>query len=442
MKRLFFLYGIESLILCCLVSMGLFNVQNDFYSLVLTFIFTIEFFVFGFFMDKSMQKEYIFVIIIFFIGFALRYGAMLYDDYYHVFDFEWNGDCKDFRESAINFFYTNEAKFRKQSFGTSTFFMGLVTKLYGPQRIIIRYINTLSFMLGALITYKGMKSLSVSENIRILLISWMIFTPQNIKNTLISNREGYIQLMVALSVLSFILYVNKNKFIYILIAFISGLIACGFHGGCIGIFIGFIFYILFFEKETKLYQAEVQSFVLFAVFAVFFMFLYNRFADVLFGKIANIESVEDIALRNQSNEGGGSDYYIPGGNATTIGVLLLTSPLRMIYFMLSPMPWYWRGLADIGAFITTSIPQLLILWNSIKIIPKMKNSHNKLILVALIVSAIAIFLIFGWGCKNAGTAIRHRDKFLSLFVIILSILLNAKGREKNEKNSLNTTLFR
>lgn len=60
-----------------------------------------------------------------------------------------------------------------------------------------------------------------------------------------------------------------------------------------------------------------------------------------------------------------------------------------------------------------------------------KYAREKSIIIALMASAFVCAFIFGWGCQNTGTAIRHRDKFLSLYVIILGFL--SKLDEKTGK---------
>ena len=111
----------------------------------------------------------------------------------------------------------------------------------------------------------------------------------------------------------------------------------------------------------------------------------------------------------------------------------------MIYFLLSPMPWDWRGFKDAIAFMICSVPQLIIAVQFVKRVifgSRHKYTWEKSIIIALMASAFACAFIFGWGCRNAGTAIRHRDKFLSLYVIMLGFLAKLDGKAEEIRTSV------
>ena len=52
--------------------------------------------------------------------------------------------------------------------------------------------------------------------------------------------------------------------------------------------------------------------------------------------------------------------------------------------------------------------------------------------IILIISILATSYIFGIGVSNAGTAIRHRQKIISLFIILLSISGNTTEKTNIE----------
>ena len=61
-----------------------------------------------------------------------------------------------------------------------------------------------------------------------------------------------------------------------------------------------------------------------------------------------------------------------------------------------------------------------------------KNNRNKNLSIILIISILATSYIFGIGVSNAGTAIRHRQKIISLFIILLSISGNTTEKTNIE----------
>ena len=36
-------------------------------------------------------------------------------------------------------------------------------------------------------------------------------------------------------------------------------------------------------------------------------------------------------------------------------------------------------------------------------------------------------VIFSWGVRNAGTALRHRDKFISIYIVMLILCIEQKN---------------
>jgi len=62
------------------------------------------------------------------------------------------------------------------------------------------------------------------------------------------------------------------------------------------------------------------------------------------------------------------------------------------------------------------------------------KNKNTIIVVLLIV--IIGLVVFAWGVSNAGTALRHRDKFIGLFILLLALVSNdAMHRRKHVKRS-------
>lgn len=386
---------------------------------------------------EDTEGRSLILLFLFLAGFMVRF-YYIYEDV-NVCEID-PGDCRDFRMAAENFFYTNKMVFRNhEGFSGTILVMGIVDKIFGPHRAIVQYCNALCFMLASCITYKLLKKLSDDFRFRIILIAWMIFTPQNIENTSVSNREGFISFFIALSIFFFLRFTENRKTANIFLSFLSLFMAALMHSGTIGLIIGYVFYLALYDKHAGKYILHGKSIVIFLIFVISFYFIYIQFGDILLSKISGIESVDDITNNNRSK--GGAAYYVPGNGASSIIEMLFYTPIRAFYFLLSPTPWNWRGISDMIAFVACSVPQLLIGYLTITKI-KYLNPKQKAVFVPLLVSAIAVAFIFGWTAGNAGTDIRHRDKFLSLYVCMLGILLNTRRIKEYEENCTHTALFR
>ena len=93
--------------------------------------------------------------------------------------------------------------------------------------------------------------------------------------------------------------------------------------------------------------------------------------------------------------------------------------------MFSPVPWNWRSATDIIAFIFSSLFYAYVFFKSI---PLLHNSKHSSLTNALFMTALLTLLLFGWGVSNAGTALRHRDKMVIHYLIMMAISLDNKSQ--------------
>ena len=99
--------------------------------------------------------------------------------------------------------------------------------------------------------------------------------------------------------------------------------------------------------------------------------------------------------------------------------LVYKVPIRSIYFVFSPFPWNVKktqhliGMFDAFLYIYLTI---LILLN-IKLI--WKDPCLRIILILL----LSYLFVFGIGVGNFGTGIRHRSKFVVMFILLAAPLL-------------------
>lgn len=139
--------------------------------------------------------------------------------------------------------------------------------------------------------------------------------------------------------------------------------------------------------------------------------------------LGGIESAKDVVSRSQNYVEGGSAYNVSIVNSDSTVGLLINSPIRILYFILAPMPWDWRGLNDIIAFAFSGCFYGYTLYIGIK--AYRQKYKNKYLLLALLLTACTSAFIFSWGVSNAGTALRHRDKFVVIYLLLFAIGLDS-----------------
>lgn len=231
-------------------------------------------------------------------------------------------------------------------------------------------------------------------------------------------REAWVEFFTAASLYSFLKWYKTggNTNFGISLAFLLG--GTYMHGGTIGIAVGYFLTYTLYNRKKDMYMLNTRSWfaiILICVFSAFLMNNMNLFGNKFEG-IDDDNANEVLISSYEKTEVGGSDYLQWLPVSSTLGAIAF-SPLKMLYFLFSPVPWEWRGFKDLFAFFLDSIWYVILCWG----IYHSKANHLKSIKQGLVISIVGVVFIFGLGVSNAGTAMRHRAKILPLLVVTYCI---------------------
>lgn len=260
---------------------------------------------------------------------------------------------------------------------------------------------------------------------RILLIATMM--PFLNIYSVVLMREAWISFFVTLSLYFFICWCLNlgNGRIQISKCIIATLFAMWMHAGVIGILFGyFLAFITYYREKDKVRITKSSYYALFFLVLIVLIMLINF--DVLLAKFY-VEDFGEYAERKSSGEGGGSDYLTWLDLSSPLKMFIFL-PLKMIYFLYSPIIIEWRGLNDIAAFILDSLMYIILSWHIIS--RKSAHPQFRLIKKYILISIISTTVLFSFGTSNTGTAIRHRAKIFTVFLVLSSI---SSKKEKNLK---------
>lgn len=111
-------------------------------------------------------------------------------------------------------------------------------------------------------------------------------------------------------------------------------------------------------------------------------------------------------------------YLIPSGGLDN---LLLTLP-RMMYLLVAPLPWDVRGPTHLVGWLDGLfyLAFIVLLWRF-----RARWWHRRDFRMIVFV-LLALTLVYGWGTSNFGTGLRHRAKFVGLFIALGAGLLGCK----------------
>jgi hypothetical protein len=300
----------------------------------------------------------------------------------------------------------------------------------GNCRLIAQYINVL-LGLGVLIyLYNIFDTLQVSEKIkkRGMLIAALFPTCIILNGILL--REAWCQFFITASLYYFIRWMKQGGGLQIILSATCILLAAWMHSGCIVIIVGYLLALVLYRPELKRSKISFAS--------ILFMFLIFTSMIFLLAKtgifIAHFKGLdeEQIMHRNEvARRTEAGSKYLAWANPNNMQQTLLIMPLKMTYFLFSPLPFDWRGLWDIVAFIFDSIFYVYFVFCILKYYKNMRDKTYRSILRYLIIVTFLFVFVFGYGTIAAGTAMRHRCK---LFSMVLTMYVLSVPDKKSRKS--------
>ena len=410
--------------------------------MILLFLFTcIELIVFSFFNPISELQQYFFVIInivvlifiiqrsypeyktILMLGLILRL-VLLIIDYNKIFPILHSGvDTETFNAYAtINALNGNIDSGR-------TSYNIILSSLYillGPSRLIAQYVNVL-FGMGVLIfLYKIFKELKLSKKNERTGLIIAAFFPHLIIFSGILLREAWCQFFVTVSLYYFIKWIKSNNFSFFIVSIAAVLGASWMHAGCLFVGVGYLTALIFYKVKKKKSEVTFGSLVIFMV-AIIAITAFMTLTDSFTEKIDNFneEDMKDTGLYGNIK---GKSAYLLWINPNSTTQLLIFAPLKMFYFMFSPIPMDWRGFQDVVAFLFDSLIYFFLVFAIFKNYKRIRDPLKKNIFKYIIISIVFFCFVFGYGTTTSGTAIRHRCKLFPLVLTAYAISVSEKRK--------------
>ena len=298
-------------------------------------------------------------------------------------------------------------------------------RFVGLSLFYLRIINLYISMQSILVFSKILEVLVVSDNTYDKIMFFACCLPSFALISILLLRESLIIFLLSISLLLFLKWWKGNGFLNIILAVGFSFAASWLHSGAIVIAAGEIIVFILSKKEgfeRSFYLDFKRSILIFGMMAVMLYFIS------VFGAVFGVDSVSDVYSASNVRVDGGSGYnanLIPIGGPLGI---IINSPFHAIFFLGSPFPWQWRSLSDILAFSISAVFYLYVFWQTIKRI-RLRDSYSAL-LNAMFIIAIIGMIVFGWGVSNAGTALRHREKLLFVFLIMLALIQEQNLEER------------
>ncbi|MDR2917474.1 MAG: hypothetical protein LBV74_22000, partial [Tannerella sp.] len=309
-------------------------------------------------------------------------------------------------------------------------FLSIVYFLVGPYKIIGEYINIL-FGLGSSIGIAYiLKEFNLSRKYSNIVMYIICFSPFCLLYDSSLLREAWVRFFIVWSIFYFIKWLKFGSTNNAFITIVCILIAAIMHGGSLFIAVGYFIAFSTYDSKLSKVRFTAKSIIVLVIIITGSFALFTS-TDIFTNKVDQIvqaESLED-AVANYARDTGRS-AYLTWINPQNTAQILLYSPLKMFYFLFSPLPMNWKSVIDLVSFFTDSLIYFFLLWF---ILRNYRISRKSKIWIGyLSISLFFLVFVFAYGTWNAGTAIRHRTKILPLILTMYTVVRSEKEKTRTK----------
>lgn len=335
-------------------------------------------------------------------------------------------DSMMFQRSALTIF--NENNYEESSNYAN--FLSIVYFLVGPYKIIGEYINVL-FGLGSSIGIAYiLKEFNLSRKHSNIVMYIICFSPFCILYDSSLLREAWVKFFIVWSILYFVKWLKLRNLNNAFSTIICVLAAAIMHGGSLFIAVGYFIAFSTYNPKLGKVRFTIKSIIVLVIIVASSALLFTS-TGIFTHKVDQIVQAESFvdAVTNYARDTGRSAYltWINPQNKTQI---LLYSPLKVFYFLFTPLPMDWRSVIDLVGFFTDSLIYFFLLWFIFKNYKISRKS--KIWMWYLSISLFFLVFVFAYGTWNAGTAIRHRAKILPLILTMYTVVRSEKEKERTK----------
>ncbi len=360
-------------------------------------------------------------------GFVFRLSLLWIDQYSGIVLFSSGGDTENFYNTALVIYRNPEL------FGTDLYgglfpqICGAIYWIIGPSRLVVQYGNLILGIVALIFVGLTMRELRIPERISkpVLLISCLLPVPSVI--SVLFLRESLIIVLVAASIYAFTRWLVGYSVIYYLISLALVVVASSFHLGVLGMLSGYGFALLFYDRSNSRFSFRMKNLVRGVPILLITVFIIIRYPALFLEKLENISSAEE-AVEAATGISAGS-AYLTGIEVDSLGSFALYGGLKGFFLLTSPLPFDWRGLADIISFALDGLFYLIAILIIALGLVRAKSLRGQKSLNVFLVSFVCAVLVLGIGTGAAGTAMRHRQKMLPVIAVSVALSISIHRRK-------------
>lgn len=337
------------------------------------------------------------------------------------------GDAHRFRNRAEEWsaegFLVTLSHFPGFSSFSISWVVGILYSLFGPSELMGQSLSLLFGMGSVFMGWSLVKKLwnqSAANK-----AGWVLaLFPSLVLYSCIMLREAYICFFL-LFTMNAIVDWARNRNLKSLILALAGFMATAFfHGPMLfGLVMLFIIILLKYIKmifiNLKNFKINIKSLLIFTILLSSMTFFKDINISKLDGALLDIDNALERIVKKAREFDRGTAKYPNWAVPKDESEVFYKGPIRIIYFLYAPFPWdikknsHFVGMFDGFFYIFLTY---LILYNR-KII--WADPALRIILLIL----LTYILVYGIGIGNFGTGLRHRSKFVVIFILLTAPFL-------------------
>lgn len=345
-------------------------------------------------------------------SYILRVIALILD--LNGYNFAFTGRDTEFFYAAANGLTT-----RQHNYAT---LLQQFVAFFGDNRIILEYINTIASTITLIVLHGNLKLLQIDNKTKTVCLAIIAFMPLNILLSAALLRESIMILLSTISIYFFIKWYQTGNFASFFLSCILVIGQSWLHSGSIAFLAGYLVAFILYKPSINKIAFHKKTFLYLIIALIIVLGFYTLFSNAVMSYFDRINTFEDIAAERKIF--GGSDYLTFIDGTTSPLLIILFTPLKLLYFFCSPMPWDCKSLAMILTFLLDSTIYAYLLLGLVK-----QKATNKTLRTLLLMALIPVSITYAWGTVNAGTAMRHREKLLPILVTAYAV---SKKKEKKQ----------
>lgn len=297
---------IECLILMLLTSSG---IQGRPVAIILVLI---GLFSIAYFFDLSISRRLRPVAFPLAAGYLLRLGLLLFDLYgQSIYTLPNSGaDSEMFFKQGVQC-----SLGQIENPGAFVAVLGILFAWLGTSRLFVQFLLMLCSVVSIHCAAIILDEVGVPTRQRRRTMYILCILPNFAILSSLFLRESIVTMLLALSVLCMVRWKQRGSERWFLLAFLLSCCAAMFHSGSIAAAMGYILVRLFYDTRRGTIRFSWRNFLPALVLLLVFLYLFNNYSDVFFGKMIGLEGVEDIANTGSLGE---SSYAAYVGNSDSL----------------------------------------------------------------------------------------------------------------------------